>query len=961
MVRCFLIVLVATIAQAEKSNTKPEAQEPEATSTKLTEAKRLLRNGRYAEAEEAFAAIEAEAQKQPKALTPDLQRVLVLDKAECQSSQGEYAKALKGLEAAAAANPKDASIPAQLAELHLVGGDWQAADSAVLTALKLDPDHLRARWVAARLLELRGELDKSVVAWKWFVDRYNEKKPEIVKSADSLVLVGQAAERYYRASARGEELKDALNDVINDIYEAALRADPNCWRAPLEEGRLFLSGYDERAASRELSRAQQINPLAPETLVTLGQADLQGYRLAAGRSKAERALRTNPHYAPAYVLLADLNISDERFDDAKAAAIKAVAENPRDEDALARLAAASRLLVDPAGAAVAELQALQNNPRPAVFYAALGERLADRRKYHSAERAFLLAAQADPGRADAPIGLGMLYMQVGRETEARSLFEAAFNADPFNVRADNMMKVLNHMASYTRIDSRHFSVALDPTQDELLGQYMSRYLESIYPVLAARFGYAPAGQTKIEIMKSHQWFSGRTVGLPFVPTVGACTGRVVALASPRNTRVPFNWARVLTHELVHVITLQQTEFNIPHWYTEALAVDSEGYPRPQEWNRLLLERVPKRTKLLNLDTINVGFIRPNEPDDRQMAYCQAQLYAHYMLKRFGPDALIKMLMAYRRGLTTDRAVTQSFHVEKQDFEKGYLAYLDDVIKTIRIRSNDEPIPFAQLERRLKEKPDDPDLNAQMAYEHYARRDLKEARPFADKALKLKPHHPLASYVKAKLLVTIGDDDAALEVLEPALDPEKPNERVVDLLGELKMKAGQFDEAEKLYEIAHRDDPFRIQWLSWLARIHLRQKKTSEFLSDMAKIASFDADNIDVRKALAERYLAQGDAAAAEKWASDCLHINVYDPAVHVVLADAQSAGKKYAEAIAEYQTALELKAKRPDDVRVKLAKAQIGLDRRDDARAILDGILKADPDHPEAKALRQELESAKSG
>ena len=292
---------------------------------------------------------------------------------------------------------------------------------------------------------------------------------------------------------------------------------------------------------------------------------------------------------------------------------------------------------------------------------------------------------------------------------------------------------------------------VDPTQDDLLGRYMSRYLESIYSTLTTRFGYAPPGRSKIEILKNHQWFSGRTIGLPFVPTVGACTGRVVALASPKATRVPFNWARVLTHELVHVITLQQTEFNIPHWYTEALAVESEGYPRPQEWNRMLLERVPNR-KLLNLDTINLGFIRPKEPDDRQMAYCQAQLYARYMLKRFGDDALIKMLMAYRRGLTTDRAIDDCFHVAKADFEKGYLAYLDEVLKTIRTRvSEEKPIKFSQLEREVKEKPDDPDLNARMAYEHFARRDFKAARPFADKALELKPHHPLASYVKARLL------------------------------------------------------------------------------------------------------------------------------------------------------------------------------------------------------------------
>ncbi len=44
--------------------------------------------------------------------------------------------------------------------------------------------------------------------------------------------------------------------------------------------------------------------------------------------------------------------------------------------------------------------------------------------------------------------------------------------------------------------------------------------------------------------------------------------------------------------------------------TEAHAVDSEGYPRPQDWNCLLLERRAQScTKLFNLDTINLGFIR----------------------------------------------------------------------------------------------------------------------------------------------------------------------------------------------------------------------------------------------------------------------------------------------------------------------------------------------------------------
>jgi tetratricopeptide (TPR) repeat protein len=321
-----------------------------------------------------------------------------------------------------------------------------------------------------------------------------------------------------------------------------------------------------------------------------------------------------------------------------------------------------------------------------------------------------------------------------------------------------------------------------------------------------------------------------------------------------------------------------------------------------------------------------------------------------------------MLGAYRRGLTTDRAIDESFHVTKADFEKAYRSYLDDVVKTIRTRvSEEKPVKFSQLERQVKENPEDADLNARMSYEHFARRDYKEARPYADKALALKPHHPLASYVKARLLVTIGDNDAALSLLEPALDPKHPNERVVDLLAELKMKAGDLEEAEKLYELARKDDPYHTKWIASLARVHLRQKNTAKFLDDLAMIAANDADDISVRKALAERNLSGGHAAEAEKWAEECLHIDVYDPSAHALLADALSNGKKFARAIDEYQTALELKAKRPADLKVKLARAQLRLGNRDAAKATLDGILKADPDHPEAKALREEISGSKAG
>ena len=135
--------------------------------------------------------------------------------------------------------------------------------------------------------------------------------------------------------------------------------------------------------------------------------------------------------------------------------------------------------------------------------------------------------------------------------------------------------------------------------------------------------------------------------------------------------------------------------------------------------------------------------------------------------------------------------------------------------------------------------------------------------------------------------------------------------MIDLLAELKMKAGELDDAEKLYELARKDDPVQTKWIAGLTRVHLRQKRTAELLNDLAMIAANDADDIGVRKALAERHLTAGDAAAAEKWANECLYIDVYDPAVHVLLADAQVAGKKYSDAIEEFQTALASKPRNP--------------------------------------------------
>src|SRR4029453_1453016 len=96
------------------------------------------------------------------------------------------------------------------------------------------------------------------------------------------------------------------------------------------------------------------------------------------------------------------------------------------------------------------------NPKPGVFYHELAERFDARKLYFDAEEYFKKAIALQPKLAWPQNGLGLLYMRLGREEEARELLEKAFEADNFNVRVSNTLKVLDHLDKYTTLKTEHF-------------------------------------------------------------------------------------------------------------------------------------------------------------------------------------------------------------------------------------------------------------------------------------------------------------------------------------------------------------------------------------------------------------------------------------------------------------------------------------------------------------------------
>jgi tetratricopeptide (TPR) repeat protein len=429
---------------------------------------------------------------------------------------------------------------------------------------------------------------------------------------------------------------------------------------------------------------------------------------------------------------------------------------------------------------------------------------------------------------------------------------------------------------------------------------------------------------------------------------------IIAMQSPGSMEHPLNWARVLKHEFVHVLTLQQTKFNIPHWYTEALAVRSEGYPRPVEWNALLLDRVPKG-ELKNLDTLSMGFIRAGNQANWNFAYCQSVLYAEYMVERFGADSLAKLLDAYRRNRTTDQAVPEVFGVDKGDFEKGYREFLDKLVAGLQ-KSEDEVEPKpSQIEKAYEKNKQDPKAAANYAKLMMQVKKRDEAKKIAEEVLKKDPSQPVAAMVLTLLLLRDEKFDDAAKILEPALNREHPNKHIVELLMKVRLKQKRSADAIELCELGKRFFPYESDWWRGSAAAAKLTGDKEARRTALETLVQIEADDPAPRKALAEMALADGQFEDALKFGKLTLHIDVLDAEVHRILGEALRGTKNYPRAITEYETGLELK---PKDVEIQLGLAETLLeaDRKPEAKRIVDEILKKDETNAKAKALREMLE-----
>jgi len=598
---------------------------------------------------------------------------IALLKGETQLQLGRLEECLATLDAADVAD--DPGITLLRARALAARDDFRPAIAQVQNVLAHQPDSMAAHYYLGQFSEQCGDIVTAKKAFQWFTDDPQDYlqqwcgHPLTFTNAEEVTLLGRALDR--GATLTGQYPSDLkLHDVILGMFVRAYdQINRDYWPAHLAAAEYFLLHDDPEQAQEELAGVLQCNRHCIPAWQLEGEIALAEFNFD-GVDQCVAAIRQVDPDSPIADLLLAKNFLQQRAPKLALVPINRVlAVQPNNTAALGLLAAADALLLKDDQSAQILHRVDDLDPNNAAAYQEVAEQLAAMRQYPRAAAMYQVAVSRAPWWTAARNGLGLLYSQSGDEDNARKVLEAAHTLDPFNAATTNYLRLLDKMDKFTRKETAHFILLYDAQADPIIPEYFCDYLESIYPQVCGIFKFEPTEKTMIEVFPTHEEFAVRTTGAPWLPTVGASTGRVIAMVAPRKgekTMGPFNWAQVLRHEFTHTVTLGETDNRIAHWFTEGLAVQQEHAPVHWEWVPMLYHAV-KKHELFKLDELTWGFIRPRRPIDRQMAYAESSWICQYVEQTYGHEAVLQMLAGFKAGEDQDEIFASVLHKPTDDF------------------------------------------------------------------------------------------------------------------------------------------------------------------------------------------------------------------------------------------------------------------------------------------------------
>ena len=688
-----------------------------------------------------------------------------IDNAQEQFKSGQYAQCLQSARKAIEDGAYSVEWRILMIESQMALGQYDEAANDMDVALLNYPVSMRLLELGHRAYSHNGEPDRADEVLKRLVRVGTARDLRYMSPAD-LVALGKAL------LVLGEEPRL----VLDQIFNRALKNDPNCLDAYLAAGDLALAKQDYELAANQYREALKRFGKDPDAHYGLARAFYPNDRRQMVES-LDAALHVNPHHAPSLVLMAEHHIDCEDYVHAADLLDRVIAVNAWCPEAWAYRAIVAHLANESEAGKKCRASALKYWPQnPNVDYL-IGRKLAQ--KYRFAEGADYQrqALKFAPEYLPSKIQLAQDLLRLGAEQGGWKLAEEVHKRDAYNIEAYNLVNLRDNVAKFKTLRPEGFVIRMDQLEAGVYGDEVTRLLQQAKSELCKKYGLELNQAVTVELFASQQDFAVRTFGMPGGEGfLGVCFGTVITANSPRLEN-PSNWKAMLWHEFCHVVTLNLTHNKMPRWLSEGISVYEE-LQRDRTWGQQMTPEYRNMIlggELTPISGLSGAFLSPESPKHLQFAYYESALAVEFLVERFGFESIKAILADMAEGGDINEAISKHTAPTNQ-IEEQFEAFA-------RKRAQDLA-PDADWEQPGKEV-------------------LDSANP--DAAVQWLEQHPSNFWVLtvyAKALVANRQWQKAKEPLNKliALYPDYAGEdNAYGLLAEVHRNLGEAQEEQKLLE------------------------------------------------------------------------------------------------------------------------------------------------------------------
>jgi len=620
----------------------------------------LILKGKYEEAAKILATIEKNPKDSKNAEYLRLKTKYLLE-------TGGYNKLIKLLKKVETTNQE---LSLNLVSAQIATGDYRQAAIILKRIIDANPSGWKARILDIHLTKLSGNKRQAAIQRRYFTNLYKSGK---LSTALSLTAAALALENKFP--------KTSL-----ECYKKAQENDNNYLNSYIYAGLLCHRKYAWERAKREFKSALKINPNDPMALTgTASVLIANGNDFSLALSLLNKALKVNPNFTPALTLKAEIFLIEKDLSGAKENLKKTLLINPRNQDALALLAAYYDVNGEKEECDKKIVLFNESSKNNAGIYNILSGTAERLYRFKKAVKWARKAIACDPDNWQGYYNAGMNLLRLGEEKEGYGLLNKSFRRNPYNIFAYNILIVMDRDFKNHEFDlhtTDHFAVKISKYDSEIIWPYLKPLLEKTYKRFTTKYKVIPKGSEEYNgkilllICNDDQSFSARVMGLPSIGAIGVCFGQVIMLPSPKFACIGggkgMNWKSVFEHEFMHVLSLQKSNYLVSRWFTEGLSSWEES-DKHTNWSRIFAV-AGKQHKLLKVEGLESVFLQQEFPGQIAVNYYQSSLICRYINKKYGFDAILKMLDLYFQKHKTKDILTNITGLQLKEVNRDLAAY-----------------------------------------------------------------------------------------------------------------------------------------------------------------------------------------------------------------------------------------------------------------------------------------------